>query len=175
MSWCLPDQPISITFPWDITSPSFIPRRNNVRLRPVPVSGEVAGVCFSKCLLCRLLASYWFWPGCGLSPPRTLLPPAVWRASFLCVCQWQFGLIYRPLIHGVLDPTSAAGMAIPCVGGGSTWVVLHWWGSDVVLLTSSRSSGERNLQTVWRESAFRKCGSRLRRFYFYLKQQALAI
>lgn len=70
-----------------------------------------------------------------------------------CVCQRQFGLIYRPLTHSALDPTSAAGMAIPCVGGGSTWVVLHWWGSDVVLLTSSRSSGEHALQTAWRESA----------------------
>lgn len=60
----------------------------------------------------------------------------LWSLAFLCtgsacsappscVCQRQCGLIYRPLTHNALDPTSAAGMAIPCAGVGSTWVVLH--------------------------------------------------
>lgn len=75
----------------------------------------------------------------------------LWSLAFPCtgsacsappssVCQRQFGLIYRPLTHNTLDPTFAAGMAIPCAGVGSTWVVLHWWGSDVVLLMCSRGT-----------------------------------
>lgn len=87
-------------------------------------------MCFCKRLLCVCLPG----PGCmhytssgqavvsGLLVHhfrlRCAVPPS-------CVCQRQFGLIYRPLTHSALDPTSAAGMAIPCVGGGSTWVVLH--------------------------------------------------
>lgn len=93
-----------------------------------------------------------------------------------CVCQRQFGLIYKLLTHSALDPTSAAGMAIPCVGGGgSTWVVLHWWGSDVVLLISSRSSGEPTLQTAWRESAFRTYGSRFWVILQLKKQKSAAV
>lgn len=137
-------------------------KRRNVSLWSVIMSGKGTGKCFCKCLLCICLSA----PGCrhktgsgqavvfGLPVHRFRLrcgvPPS-------CVCQRQFGLIYRPLTHSALDPTSAAGMAIPCVGGASTWVVLHWWGSDVVLL---RSSGEHALQTVWRETAVRKCGLR---------------
>lgn len=105
-------------------------KRKNVDLRSVIVFSEVAGMSFCKCLPCVCLPG----PGCrhytssgqavvsGLPMHRFRLrcgvPPS-------CVCQRQFGLIYRPLTHSTLDPTSAAGMAIPCVGGGSTWVVLH--------------------------------------------------
>lgn len=87
-------------------------------------------MCFCKCLPFVCLPD----PGCrhytssgqavvpGLPVHRFRLrcgvPPS-------CAFQRQFGLIYRPLTHSALDPTSAAGMAIPCVGGGSTWVVLH--------------------------------------------------
>lgn len=105
-------------------------------------------VCFCKCLqrvclpACSRLAGVLSGQAVVSGLPvhrfrlRCGVPPS-------CVCQRQFGLIYRPLTHSAADPTSAAGMAIPCVGGGSTWVVLHWWGSDVVLLRSCRSSGER--------------------------------
>lgn len=105
-------------------------KRKGVELRSVVVFSEGAGSNFWKCLLCVCLPG----PGCrhytssgqaavfGLPMHRFRLwcgvPPS-------CVCQRQFGLIYRPSTHSALDPTSALGMAIPCVGGESTWVVLH--------------------------------------------------
>ncbi|MEQ2196880.1 hypothetical protein XENOCAPTIV_016544 [Xenoophorus captivus] len=73
-------------------------------------------------------ASHQLWPGRGPWPSPALLPPAVCGVPPSCVCQRQFGLIYKLLTHGALDPSSAAGMAIPCVCGRSTWVVLRWMG-----------------------------------------------
>lgn len=77
-------------------------------------------MCFCKRLLyvCPVLAvgltvvlaRLW-----SLAAPSTASVCGVAQLLCVCVCQSQFGLIYRPLTHSTLDPASNAGMAIPCV------------------------------------------------------------
>lgn len=85
-----------------------------------------------------------------------------------CVCQRQFGLIYKLLTHSALDPSSAAaaGMAIPCVGGRSTWVVLSWMrvrcGFSHKLQQLRGTCPADSVEK--KKKAFRKCGPE---FWFY--------
>lgn len=113
-------------------------------------------MCSCKCLPCICLPG----PGCR---PNTSAGQAVVSGLLVhrfrlrcgvpssCVCQRQFGLIYRPLTHSALDPT--------CWNGYSMcWWWIHLGGSQ---LMGVRCGPAHELQELWgthiADSVERKC------------------